>query len=171
MKNLLYPAMALGLAWALFLASLAYASAQLPERVASHFGLSGQADGWMSRSAYLLSTAAIGFGLPLLVVTLCIAIPFLPPGFVRLPDKAYRLAPENRPATSRYLGRHSLWLAALMVVFMTGMNLLTVLAHRQPAPHLSNPLMFTLIGACMIGTVVWTVALCRGLRAPTPLGP
>jgi uncharacterized membrane protein len=168
MKSLRYSALFLGLAWALFLASLAYAAAQLPEPVASHFGVSGQANGWMSRSAYLMFMAAVGFGLPLFITALSVTTRFVPDALVNLPHKDYWLAPERRAATFGYLGRHSLWLAAMMVVFLTGLNLLTVLANRPPSPHLSNTLVWALAGAFLAGTALWAVALYRHFQAPTP---
>jgi hypothetical protein len=168
MKTLRYAVMFLGLATILFVASLVYAAGQLPEHIATRFDFDGQASAWMSRPAYLVSMTGFGLGVPLLLMGLFWATRFLPAWFVRLPHKAYWLAPERRPETARYLGRHSVWLAAFTLAFITGANVLVVLANQNPSPHLSNALDYALTGFFISSTIIWTVVLLRHFRAPDP---
>lgn len=168
MKKAPYAVGLLGLASALFVTSLVYAAGQLPERLATHFDWSGHPNGWMSREAYLALMAGVGFGFSLLLMSLCWATCFLPASMVNLPHREYWLAPERREETARYFGWHSLWLGAAAMGFITGVNLLTVAANRQPSAHLSNPAVFCLAGAFVLATALWVLALYRRFRIPAP---
>ncbi len=55
--------------------SLIWAATQLPDRVASHFGSSGAADGWMGRREFLIFDTAI-------TVVLMVGLPWLGTGFL-----------------------------------------------------------------------------------------
>jgi hypothetical protein len=166
MRLLRHPAFYLGLAWVLFLASLAYVAARLPERVASHFDFHGQPNGWMSRPAFVVWTLVLGLVLPLVLAGLCRAIQFLPRQVVRLPHKTYWLAPERRAATARWLGRYALWLAAAVEVYAAVLNLQVLQANGQPAPHFQTALSYALLGFLLVVTAVWCVGLCRHFRLP-----
>jgi hypothetical protein len=168
MKSMRYAVMFLGLASLLLLASLVYAAGHLPEHLATHFDWSGQPNGWMGREAYLVLTAGIGIGFPVFLMTLCWVTRFLPASMVNLPHRDYWLAPERRAETARYLGRHSLWLGAAAIVFITGVNLLTINANNHPSAHLSSSAVLLLAGSFVAVTALWTVALYRHFRAPDP---
>src|SRR4051794_14764693 len=114
----------------------------LPERVASHFGLHGQANGWMSKQADLLFFTGIGLGLPLLVLGLSYTARFFPNDLFNLPHKDYWLAPERRQESVEYVFRHSLWTASLTLFFLTWVNVLTIMANTQPVPTLSTAALF-----------------------------
>ncbi len=61
------PIASLIIAYAIFFGCMAASAAVLPERLASHFNAAGDADGWMSRSAYLRIMSAVALSLPLLM--------------------------------------------------------------------------------------------------------
>ncbi len=165
MKTLWIPAILLGLACGLFLASLVYAADRLPERVATHFDFRGRPNGWMSRPGDLLLIAALGFGVPLLLVGSCVAWRYLPASLVNLPHREYWLAPERRGQTAAYLVRHSLWLACLAVLFITCIHLLVVFANCQPVPQLSIPWFLVSLGCFLAGVGGWIFSLYRRFGA------
>lgn len=150
---------------ALNLASLAW----LPERVASHFGARGLADGWMSRGGYVLMMVlmqtvflAVFLGSHRLVFAVS-------PRWVNLPHKDYWLQPERRAVTQAmlagWLGRMGTALFLLMAV--TG--LLAVQANLATPARLDMPLFWAALGLFAAYTVGWCVGFYRAFRLPDRL--
>ena len=69
---------------------------QLPERMATHFGPNGQADGWMSKSAFTAFFLIMITFMTALMSGIGTLIRVLPPEMINLPNKEYWLAPERR---------------------------------------------------------------------------
>jgi uncharacterized membrane protein len=164
MKPLPTPAFILALLYACFLGCWAWASSQLPERVATHFNGHGEPDGWMSRSANQTFMLLFGLCFPLLIVLLCYATRFMPSDLIHIPHRDYWLAPERRAETSNYLVDQSLWLACLAVCFVIGIQFSIVRANNQNPPHLSMPIMLAVVGLFLAGTVICVVVLMRHFR-------
>lgn len=109
-------------------------SAALPEVVASHFGSSGAANGFMPRDTYITVFLAFIVGMPLFLV-------FLPDAIVRygdknlnIPDREYWLAPERREPTTAFVRMYCRSLAAAVAIFMGYVHWLVVRANAlQPA--------------------------------------
>ena len=156
----------LALLYGCFLGYWAWSGSQLPERVATHFGVGGEPDGWMTRSASQKSALVFGFTFPLFVVVLCFAARFFPSGLINLPRKDYWLAPERRSETFNYLVGHSLWFACLAVCFVIGVQYSIVQANQQTPPHLPTGLVLWVTGAFLAGTAVWVLALVRHFHRP-----
>ena len=163
-KTLRRPAFVLALLYGCFIACLIFSVPQLPERVATHFDGSGQANGWMSRSTHLRFMAWFGVGFPLLVVVLCFLVRYLPVHLINIPRRDYWLAAERRGETCAYLLRQSLWFACLELLFLLGIHFLIVQANRRPEAQLSTPLILGLGGAFVAGTLIWSVNLIRHFR-------
>jgi uncharacterized membrane protein len=144
-----------------FIGCLFGTASQLPERLASHFGANGQADGWMSRSGYLTFIAAIGLALPLLIAGVFYAMRFFPDRAFNLPHREYWLAPERRLETCNFFFRCGFWYASMMVAFLTSLHVLTIQANRQgpEAAALSLPLLACVAGCFLVGTLVWVILL------------
>jgi uncharacterized membrane protein len=168
-KSVAIPAILLAGLVVLFVLSLIDASSRLPERFATHFDSAGQPNGWMTRSAHLLFSAALGLGLPILVTGLCYSFRFFPVKLLNLPHRDYWLAPARRAQTYAYLFRHSLWLGCLMIGFVIGINLLLIQANAQAPPRLSAPLIFTLASGFIVGILAWAIGLqAHFARIPKP---
>jgi len=149
-----------------FLAFVGATIGLLPDPVASHFNASGQPDGWMSRTGYLIFVCAMGLGLPVFLVGLMYLIRFFPAWMVNLPNKNYWLASEQRPYTLEYLVAHSFWLACLMIGLMAGAHYLTIQANRSVPVQLPGPAFAVLMGGFLAGMAVWVIALLRRFRRP-----
>jgi ABC-type spermidine/putrescine transport system permease subunit I len=164
MKSLLLPAIILALLCACFLAFWDWSGPQLPERVATHFNVHGESNGWMSRAADQEFMLVFGLTLPLFIVVLNYATRFLPPFLVNIPHRNYWLAPERRRETSDYLLRGSLWFACLAVLFVIGLHYATVQANKQNPPHLSMSLMWAVVAPFIAGTIIYLLALVLHFR-------
>jgi predicted Ser/Thr protein kinase len=141
-------------------ATLVFGTATLlPERVASHFGAGGAANGWMTRSGYLAFVAAMPLAIGLLFAGLSGLVRKMPARYVNLPRKDYWLAPERRARTSVLLRGYMLALACLMTLFFGGLHVLTLDANRLQPPRLSMDGMLLVTTAFLIGLMLWIVAL------------
>ena len=69
---------------------------QLPETVATHYGAGGRANGWMTRSGYLLFMMVFLLGFSTLVSFLIGFIPHKLPRLTNIPNRGYWLAEERR---------------------------------------------------------------------------
>jgi ABC-type spermidine/putrescine transport system permease subunit I len=147
-----------------FLGCWAWSGSQLPERVATHFNLRGEADGWMSRADNQRFMLIFGLVFPLGIVLLSWATRFLPRGLVNIPHREYWLAPQRRRETSNYFLSHSLEMACLTVCFMIGIQFSMVYANHQHPPHLPMWVLLAVLVPFLAGTVVWVLMLRRHFR-------
>src|SRR5262249_25436745 len=131
--------------WVLMLAAAGFVAVtlnELPSPVATHFGGSGQANGWMSRGAYAGYLVAIGV--------------LLPVGGVYLISRRTGLQDA------------SWWLGCLLVGFALGLHALIRGAHHSQPPRLSTSGFLTVLGLFIVGLVMWV----RGaLRKPARRAP
>jgi uncharacterized membrane protein len=169
MKNLLLPIVVLGLCALVFLIALATSYPALPERVASHFGIDGRPNGWMSRDGEIDFMLGFGLLLPVFMVVSMACTGWIPVSFVNLPHREYWFAPERRPATRALLLRFGLGLASLSLLFFAALQELIVAANVPgTAPHLNNPGIFVVAGGFVAGTLVWALLLRRRFSRPPP---
>ena len=136
----------------------------LPARVASHFGASGLANGFMTREVYLAFTIGVVVLPPALVgLSIALSLRYFPQ-FLNLPNRDYWLAPERRDETEAYLTAHTAWLAALLALFALGIHLLVVRANRIVPPQLETGPFLAMLLAFAIVMVAWIGALARRFK-------
>jgi hypothetical protein len=163
-KSPAVPLCILLLLYAAFFAYVEISADRLPERVASHFGGGGQADGWMTRTGYLEFIALFGLAFPLSQVGIFFITRFFPPQAFNLPNREYWLAPARLRETHAWLLRHSLWLACLMVGFVTALHFTTIVANREQPAHLPMPMFSTLMGCILAGVAAWVAVMVWHFR-------
>ena len=101
----------------LWLGVLAWQVAVLPERVPTHFGADGRADGWSSRTGALAFSALI----PLLVVLpmpLLSRLALWAPGQINAPNKEWWTATGPRLRRFERLMREDLWLITTVTLLL-----------------------------------------------------
>lgn len=133
----------------------------LPERLASHFSASGAANGWMTKSQFLITYAAVI--VPALIVEFWVPSKIARTGGdkLRMPNKEYWLAPERRAETFGYFKRFFAWYGCaflLIEVFAMG---LAMRANFQNPPQLPNGPMITAIAAFVVFNIVGVVMMIR----------
>lgn len=93
-------------------------SSSLPQRVASHFGQNGAADGWMTRSSFL----ALHLGLQASCAAFLLAIArfgrFLPDSLLSMPHKDYWLHADRRESTLEYTEAMLTCIAGVTATFL-----------------------------------------------------
>jgi hypothetical protein len=141
------------------LAQAAVMYSRLPPLVASHFGPSGAANGWMSRDLFIGIYVFIVLFLGVMMSRTVFGLPGRSQARVNLPHKDYWLAPERREQTFAWLQAFLLWSGAGTFVLLLDMFHQVFRFNLGLAARLEHPLMdIALYGAY---TAAWIVALLR----------
>jgi uncharacterized membrane protein len=137
---------------------------QLPERIATHFGASGHADGWSTKQDFITVYLGILAFVIALFTVLTYAVSTLPVSWINLPNKQYWFAAQQRQQTLAFLRRYPLWFASATVLLIIDMFHQTFLVNMGKAKSLPHP---TLSLAVYIGfTAYWVIGLFLRFRKP-----
>jgi len=145
-------------------AFVAIGEAQLPERVAVHFGPNGHANGWATRHQAAMSFEKLMF-VPAIFLLLALVMEVSPVSAFHLPYGEYWLAPERRAQTVATISRHVLWMGCLMQGFLAGIYGLTIQANHETSPHLPFLFLPLLLGF-LLAMAVCLVSLLRPFYKP-----
>lgn len=165
-QGLLTPAAVLALLYLCFAAGMVFSALLLPDRVATHFNLQGEPDGWMNRSSHLLFFSVIGVVLPLGTVGASLWLRHAPDSTINIPRREYWLAPERRSETLGFLSGSLQWLACELLVFLLGIQILVVRANRLQPVQMETTLLWILSALLVAAIAVWTIATLRRFRRP-----
>jgi len=146
------------------LAFIALSAGALPERVASHFGPGGVANGWMTRGGYLAIVALGAALLPLLAVVLISALPRAFPRLANIPNRDYWFAPERQEATLATLDGFGWAFALLLTLFFAGMHWTILDANASVPPRLAEAPVHGLVIGFAILLAAWIVTLLVRFR-------
>jgi TRAP-type C4-dicarboxylate transport system permease small subunit len=138
-----------------------YTTRYLPDRVATHFGAGGQANGWMSRDGYLLFMLAFMVGISSLVSFLVGTLPRKYPQWTNVPNRDYWLAPARRDESLGYLATHGKRLGALIVMMMLGMHYVILKANAVQPPTLPGATFSAVLFGFALALIWWIVRLYR----------
>jgi serine/threonine-protein kinase len=159
------------LPWFLFVGLILFAAVfvpltagALPARVASHFAGSGAANGYMSRSGYVVFMLVFSIGLPLGLVVFLTALFRHATSLINLPNRAYWLAPERREETVAFLVNHAAWFGSLLVAFASFVHWLVVAANTAQPPRLSNSTLLAGVAVFLACLLIWAAALLLCFR-------
>ncbi|PWB77728.1 MAG: hypothetical protein C3F15_02690 [Holophagae bacterium] len=130
---------------------LAYQRQHLPEVVASHFGASGVANGWMPRDTHCLLAQGLFVFLTAMFCFMGWMMLRIPAKWVNLPNKGHWFAAERETDTRRHLSGWSYGFGAVV-------NLFLIFAfHLVYRANLSDPVAFDST-AMMAGLIAFVVA-------------
>jgi len=133
----------------------------LPERMATHFDASGQANGWMNRSSAVVFQGVVGLILPLIIVGVLYTVRFLPTQLINLPRRDFWLAPERRDETCLYLARQGFWLASLLVLLQGMVWYQLIESNSRSVPQLSSSGFLVTLGVFGVALIFWVIKLFR----------
>lgn len=126
---------------------------RLPERVATHFNLAGQADGWMSRDNQTKAHIGLVLFIAVLLEGLARLSPRLPDSLVNLPHRDYWLAPERRAATHAWIAGLLRLIGCVLMAFFLALFHLVYRANLNATPMLTGP------AGLLVGGLLATVGL------------
>jgi uncharacterized membrane protein len=139
----------------------------MPDVMATHFGASGSANGFATKTQFLVLEFVllgvcllIGFGIPFIISK-------TPPSLINLPNKDFWLAPVRRDHTLSVLRIHMAWFACALLTFLIVVHQLVFNANQSVPHHLNGP-QFTMALVAFLGfTLLWTLRLI-GYFSKTP---
>ena len=148
------------------LAVIALTSIWLPARIATHFGVDGLPNGFMTRGRYLAFMAAVAVGVPTLLSAIIGAAIHRSPGSLNIPHRDYWLAPPRREATVEYLVRHTAWLAAGIALFALALHFLLICSNALSPPRLEPLDLWGTLAGALTGVALWVIILRARFRLP-----
>jgi hypothetical protein len=136
----------------------------LPAVVASHFGATGVANGFMPRAFYIRFMLAFAIGMPVLIVVLSRWRFDSPGARLNLPNRDYWLAPERRHQTVSFLRQHMLRFGATLLVFLCYVHWLVVRANEAQPAHIPVAWLWGGVAAFVVATLIWLKSLLGRFR-------
>jgi uncharacterized membrane protein len=168
MKTTRIPAIVFSLLLLGYLIFLVCTVALLPQRMATHFDINGQPNGWMTRSSAVMFQGMIGLLLPLIIVGIFFVIRFAPTRLINLPRRDFWLAPERRGETCDYLSRQGFWLASLLVALQGMVWYQLIESNSTSIPHLSSSVFLVTLAVFVAAIIVWVLRLIRHFGKAVP---
>ena len=149
----------------LCLGHAAYYYPRLPDRVASHFGASGQPDAWSGKESFMKIYLMVVVILAVLFPGIGLILRRIPASLINLPNKDYLLSPERRQETIDVLSRQFLWFGSATLLLLLDIFHQSFRVHLGKAQALEHP--WISIVTYMVFTTFWSVALIvKFMRAP-----
>jgi uncharacterized membrane protein len=141
----------------LCVAQAAYYYPLLPEKVASHFGLSGQPDAWSTKTSFITIYLIVTGFLMLVFLGISFGMSKINVSLINLPNKDYWLSPERKQQTFDFMFIYFLWLASATLLLLLDMFHQTFQVHLGKANTLSHPTLS--LGLYIAFTVLWSIGL------------
>ncbi len=142
-----------------YVAALIASAAWLPDRVATHFGLGGHANGWRSRFSYLGFVGATPAVIALIFAAVSALTQILPAHCINIPRRDFWLVPERRTITAGIIRNRLAWLLCLFTLFFAGLHGLTLVANRTQPPQLPMDGLLMLVILFLVATIAWMAQL------------
>lgn len=143
----------------------AYYYPSLPERMATHFGPSGKADGWMSKSANAIFYIALVGVFSLAWVGIGWLLKKTPDDMINVPNKEFWLAPERREQSLTRMGHQMATFGIATIAFLMAVMQTVFLSNLRGSDQLGS-LFFVYFAGFMLYTGIWTVQMLRDWKLP-----
>jgi serine/threonine-protein kinase len=138
----------------------------MPDSMASHFDGKGQANGWAPRAFFFSLYAGL---IAMLFITFQILprqLKRLPGSLINLPNRGFWLAQERREATLGIIEKQMTLFGNATLILIIGTMQLVFQANRSGSHRISAEAMWSLIGAYVLISIVWTVKFMRKFKKP-----
>jgi uncharacterized membrane protein len=142
---------------------LAWHYPRLPERLATHFGPYGEANGWSNKGTFVRLHAVLLVGVPMLMLGLAWWVRILPGSLINVPNRDYWLAPERAEETRSQVSDFVLGFGCCTVGFLLVLMHWILQANLKPEPRLDEWL-WIVLGAYGAVTTVLIIRLMAKFR-------
>ncbi len=143
-----------------------YTSYYLPSKVATHFNVDSEPDGWMTRNVYVLLILILLISIPSVITVGISMLSQKFPRLINLPNRDYWLAPPRLSESLDFLAAHGHRLGRLVIVLMTGLHYVVLVANRADPPALPQSWLIAILLGFVFALGMWILALYR--RFPKP---
>jgi uncharacterized membrane protein len=139
----------------------------LPERMASHFGASGHANGWMMKSQFLSVYVVVIIPAVILEFWIPRKIGRTRDNRLNLPNKDHWLAPERRAETVAYFETFFAWYGCVFLVLEVFAMGLCMRANFHNPPQLpTGPIVFAITAFVLFNAASIIVVFRRFSKLP-----
>ena len=142
---------------ALCVAQGIYYYPQLPGKVASHFGPSGQPDAWSTKSSFMEFYFVLIGVLSIIFLGISFGMSKIPVSLINLPNKAYWLSKDRKQATVDFISHYFLWFASATLFLILYVSHQTFQVHIGKANSLVHPMLS--LGFYIGFTIIWCIGL------------
>ena len=126
----------------------------LPERLAVHFGPSGEANGWSSRGEFVVLFATMEAFFVLLGVAFAIALGRVPAALINISHKDYWFSPERREESVGFLKNQMLWMETATLGFLVALAQIIFIENLGNAPpRLPGDFWYVLVA--FVAAILW----------------
>ena len=129
----------------------------LPDPIASHFDSNGVADGWTSRTGFLVLYGGLQLLGGLMLIAAAKLVWVLPTSLLNIPHKDYWLHEERRDETLRFSSHLLILIAGWTALFLVGVFQLTFqanLANNNVLPFGALPALITTYLILLVGVIL-----------------
>lgn len=137
----------------------------LPDRVATHFDISGNPDAWSSNLTNTILFCGLFLFFTLLFSGIALLLKKIPVSLINIPNREYWFAPERREASVLRVRDFMAEFGFFANIFIAGILLLTFYANRV-AVSIPIVAMFVWLGAFLVFVVGWIIHLYRAFKLP-----
>ena len=143
----------------------------LPERLAVHFGSSGEPDGWSSKGEFMVLFGAMEAFFVLFGVGMALALDRIPVALINVRHKDYWFSPERREESLEFMKNQILWIEAATLGFFVAIAQLIFRGNLGDAPpRLPGNLWYVLIA--FVATILWfSLRIVLRFRSPREQAP
>lgn len=145
---------------------LAYYYPRLPERMASHFDISGNVDGWLNKETFLVIYVVILLVLTGMTAGTIFLFSKLPTNAINIPHRNYWLSPERREKTQKFIVEYTLWFNNATLAFFVAITHLTFRVNLGEVLRLENHLFWLVFIIYILFTIIWTIHLFIYFKKP-----
>lgn len=139
---------------------------ELPPVVATHFGLSGAANGWMSHRGYSMLIVPFTIGFPLAIWVMVALVPRRFPRLAKIPNRDAWLAPPQREDTLARLDTYARIQALAGVLLALGLHALVIAKNVPSAGITVLGAAIVLLAVAVLVLLVAAIAMKRAFRRP-----
>ena len=129
---------------------------KLPDRMATHFNLSGMPNGWSDKDNFFMLWYLMLIGINLMFYVPSLFMHKIPPSLVNLPNKQYWFETEERKKIAMTKIRNLLFITMLIVNIYFGLIFETITRGNTPSKHQINPVwLFAPMGTMLAITIIY----------------
>lgn len=150
----------------LSLATAAVGHVMMPDRVASHFGADGRADGWSSKGFFTVLMVVIDLMMFAMFYWSHVLLERVDARFISLPNREYWLTDANKPAAIAKMRDFMAEFGVATLLLLIYAKISTIMANAGAEERLNSDVFLWVILIYLAYTVWWCVRLMRAYRLP-----
>lgn len=150
----------------LSLVTAAYGYVVLPDRIASHFGADGQADGWSSKGSFTILMVFIDVLMFVMFYFSHVLLEKVDGRYLSLPNREYWLRDENMPTAVVKMRDFMAEFGVATMLLLGYAKVSTIMANTGSGARLNSGVFLGVTVIYLAYTVWWCVRLMRSYRIP-----